>query len=343
MSATKINIITTIGPATASEKMMTGLVRKGATHFRLNMSHGDHTTHGQTVTLARSVEKKTKKQILLICDVCGPKMRIGDFSEKTITLVKGKPFTLTTRAITGNEHEVFINLATLPKDVKEGDMIYLDDGKKSLQVKKVLNATDVLTTIVTGGVISGRRGVNAPSANLSIEAITAKDKKDIAWGVSVGIPYFAVSFVRSGKDIRQMRSILKKLGSDAKVIAKVETPQALENIDDIITQSDAVMVARGDLAIEIGAQYVPSAQKMIIKKCNEAGKMVITATQMLESMTRSPVPTRAEVSDVYNAVLDGSDALMLSEETAMGEYPLLAVEMMSLTTKEAKRYILQGK
>ena len=337
MSASKIQIVTTIGPATSSEKMMTGLVRKGATHFRLNMSHGDHSTHGQTVSLSRAVAQKTKKHIELICDVCGPKIRIGDFAEKTITLVRGKPFLLTTRAITGNENEVFINLSTLPNDVKEGDMIYLDDGKKSLQVKKVVNSTDVLTTVVTGGVIAGRRGVNAPTANLSVQAITAKDKKDIAWGVSLGIQYFAVSFVRSAKDIRQMRSILKKLGSDAKVIAKVETPQALENIDEIIAESDAVMVARGDLAIEIGAQYVPSAQKMIIKKCNDAGKMVITATQMLESMTRSPVPTRAEVSDVYNAVLDGTDALMLSEETAMGEYPLLAVNMMSLTAKEAKK------
>jgi len=337
MIHTTTYIVTTIGPATQSEKMMTGLVRKGATHFRLNMSHGDHVSHGLTVSLARAVAKKTKKHIELICDVCGPKIRIGDFSEKTITLVKGKPFLLTTRPITGNEHEVFINLSTLPNDVKEGDMIYLDDGKKSLQVKKVVNSTDVLTTVVTGGTIAGRRGVNAPTANLSVQAITAKDKKDIAWGVSVGIQYFAVSFVRSAKDIRQMRSILKKLGSDAKIIAKIETPQALEHIDEIIAESDVLMVARGDLAIEIGAQYVPTAQKMIIKKCNEAGKMVITATQMLESMTRSPVPTRAEVSDVYNAVLDGTDALMLSEETAMGEYPLLAVEMMSLTAKEAKK------
>lgn len=337
MSSPTTYIVTTIGPATQSEKMMTGLVRKGATHFRLNMSHGDHTSHGLTVTLARTVSKKNKKSIALICDVCGPKIRIGDFAEKTITLVKGKPFLLTTRAITGNENEVFINLPTLPHDVKKGDMIFLDDGKKSLMVSEVVNKTDVLTKVVTGGVITGRRGVNAPAANLSVAAITTKDKKDIAWGVSMGIEFFAVSFVRSAKDIRQMRSILKKLGSDAKIIAKIETPQALEHIDEIIAESDVLMVARGDLAIEIGAQYVPAAQKMIIKKCNDAGKMVITATQMLESMTRSPVPTRAEVSDVYNAVLDGTDAVMLSEETAMGEYPLLAVEMMAQVAKEARK------
>lgn len=324
----KIDIITTIGPATQTKSLMKSLRTSGATFFRLNMSHGDHTTHQKTVDIAREVGK-----VSLLCDLCGPKIRIGDFAEEKITLKKGQSFVLTTRKVVGTENEVYINYPNIATDLAPGARILLDDGKKELVLKKILNATDVETTVIVGGQISSRRGVNIPGGNLSISALTTKDKKDVVWGVAQGVEYFAISFVRSAKDVVALRKLLKKEGSAAKIVSKIETPEAVADIDAIIAASDMVMVARGDLAVEIGAEYVPLAQKDIVRRCIAAGKSVIVATQMLESMTRNPVPTRAEVSDIANAVLDGASGVMLSEETAVGSFPLEAVRMMARVIK----------
>jgi len=335
----KTRIVATIGPATQSLEMMTALYKSGASFFRMNMSHGDHASHQKTADLARAIEKKEGGFVGLICDLCGPKIRIGDFEGDAVTLKKDQKFILTTRKIIGTEKEVYINYPSLTKDLKPGNKILLEDGKKCLVVTKVLNDTDIETKVVYGGLTKSRRGVNIPNANLSISALTPKDKKDLAWGLTQDFPYFAISFVRTAKDVRDLRKILVAKKSQAKIIVKVETPEAVNHIDEIIAEADAIMVARGDLAVEVGPENVPYIQKQIIRKCNDAGKPVITATQMLESMVRNQVPTRAEISDVANAIFDGTDAVMLSEETAVGEFPLETVQMMARTALKAESSI----
>ncbi len=332
----KTRIVATIGPATQSQERMTALYRAGARFFRMNMSHGDHATHQKTVDLALRLEKKEGGFAGLICDLCGPKIRIGDFAGGEALLHPGNRFVLTTRKVLGDASQAYINYPKIARELKPGDTILLDDGKKSLSVTKILSATDVETRVVHGGATKSRRGVNIPNASLSIGALTAKDKKDIAWAAKLPVAYFAISFVRTAKDVAALRTLLAKHSSTAKIIAKIETPEAVADIDAIIATADAVMVARGDLAVEIGPENVPHTQKEIIKKCNDAGKPVITATQMLESMVRSPSPTRAEISDVANAIHDGTDAVMLSEETAIGAYPVETVEMMARTAQKAE-------
>ena len=327
----KTKIVATIGPATQSLEKITELNKYGVSFLRLNMSHGDHSSHEKTITLRDQFEKKNKKFLGIIADLCGPKIRIGDFANDSVCLKTNSLLTLTTRKVLGTESIVFINYPSLCTDLKPGNIIMLDDGKKSLVVVKIINKTDILTKVITGGDIKSRRGVNMPDAHLSIDALTAKDKKDVSWGIKNNVDFFALSFVRNAKDIEALRKMLNKNASNAKIIAKIETPEAVKNIDAIIEASDAIMVARGDLAIEIGAENVPHVQKQIITKCNNVGKPVITATQMLESMVRTPVPTRAEISDIANAIFDGTDALMLSEETAVGSYPVEAVSIMSKT------------
>lgn len=332
----KTKIIATIGPATQNLKTMTKLARAGMSFARLNMSHGDHDTHKKTIDLRNEVEKNEKIFLGVIADLCGPKIRIGDFINGEITLKKGQKFQLTTEKVAGTEKKVYINYKKLTKDIPVGTILLLNDGKNSLEVTKKINDKTLETKVLIGGTIKSRRGVNIPGANLSISALTAKDKKDITWGVAQNCDYFAISFVRSHKDVLLLRKILTEHKSSARIIAKIETPEAVENIDAIIEASDAIMVARGDLAIEVGAAQVPYIQKQVIKKCNDVGKPVITATQMLESMVRNSIPTRAEVSDVANAICDGTDAVMLSEETAIGAYPVKAVEMMARTAQKTE-------
>jgi pyruvate kinase len=335
----KTKIITTIGPASQSLDIISNFHKRGVSFLRLNMSHGDFETHLKTINLRDEFEKNTGNILGLVFDLCGPKIRIGDFKDGFIDLKKSAKFILTTDKIVGDESRVYINYPNLTKDLKPGNKIMLDDGKKLLVVTSIISEKEIETKVVFGGKLSSRRGVNMPDAELSISALTAKDKKDIDFGVKNGADYFALSFVRSKKDILELRKYLLKLKSKAKIISKIETPEAVLNIDDIIEVSDGIMVARGDLAIEIGAENVPYVQKQIISKCNNFGKPVITATQMLESMVRNPVPTRAEISDVANAIFDGTDAIMLSEETAVGEYPLESVKMMSKTALRIEQEI----
>jgi len=327
-SVKKTKIVCTIGPATESEKVLGELVGAGMNVMRLNFSHGDFAEHQVRVNNIRNIIKKTGKPIAILQDLAGPKIRIGEF-EKGLTILKeGAKFTLTTDKIVGNDEKVSINYPMLPKEVKVGDHILLHDGKKALLVTEI-KGNDVICKVTVGGEIKSRRGVNLPDSDLSVSSITEKDRKDIAFGLKNKVDYFALSFVRRPADITELKDILAKAKSDARIIAKIETPQALKNIDEIIKLSDGIMVARGDLAVEIPAEEVPLVQKMLIQKCNQAGKPVITATQMLESMINSPVPTRAEVSDVANAILDGTDAIMLSEETTLGQFPVKAVQMMT--------------
>lgn len=332
----KTKIVATVGPATQTLSGIRGLYNAGARLLRMNMSHGDHASHRETVRLRDDLEKKDGIYLGLLADLCGPKIRIGDFEKDEITLIPGKKFILSTKKCTGDTSRVFINYPRLTQDLTVGSIIMLDDGKRTLKVTKKLSETELETKIIFGGNIKSRRGVNIPNARLSISALTEKDKKDIDWAVKNNADFVAISFVRSAKDISTLRTILQKKKSTAKIVAKIETPEAVDDIDAIIEIADAIMVARGDLAIEIGAENVPYVQKQIIHKCNNAGKPVITATQMLESMVRNQVPTRAEVSDVANAIFDGTDAVMLSEETAIGAYPTETVSIMAKTALRAE-------
>ncbi len=329
----KTKIVCTIGPATESENKLTELVTAGMNVMRLNFSHGDFAEHQARVESIRRVMQATGKTVAILQDLCGPKIRIGTFKDKMITLKEGQEFTLTTDEIEGTEERVHINYPQLPDEVKPGTIIMLQDGTKRLEVKAV-KGNDIITTVMIGGKLSGRKGVNVPGANLSLSALTEKDRADVEFGIKNNVDYVALSFVRRASDIQDLRDILSKAGSKAQIIAKIETPEALDVIDEIIDLADGIMVARGDLAIEIPAEEVPIVQKMLIQKCNAVGKPVITATQMLESMIKNPVPTRAEVSDIANAIIDGTDAIMLSEETTLGEFPIEAVKVM---TKVAKR------
>lgn len=328
MTNKKTKIVATIGPVTTSEKILTELVQEGLDVVRINFSHGDEKEHEPKVLLARKVSKKLGRPVAILQDLGGPKIRIGDFSTESVNLKVGDSFTLTTEEIMGDENKVYVNYPLLPKEVKVGGMILLQDGKKKLQVTSI-KGKEVRCQVLVGGELKARKGVNLPGAYLSISSITEKDKQDLKFGIKHKVDFIALSFVRRPSDIEELRELLIKAKSRAKIIAKIETPEALENIDEIISLADGIMVARGDLAIEIPAEDVPIAQKMMIRKCHEAGKPVIVATQMLESMIHSPVPTRAEVSDVANAIFDGTDAIMLSEETTLGEYPVEAVKMMS--------------
>ena len=333
MTIRKTKIIATIGPASGNEKILSKMIKAGVNVTRLNFSHGDHKMHGEMLGLVRSVSKKTGIPVAVIQDLAGPKIRTGAHGG-TIFLRRGSTIILTSKQYEGDAGKLHVNYKNLPKEVKKGNIILLDDGKKKLQVVSV-QGSDIKCKVLTGGEIVGRRGVNVPGVSLKISSLTEKDKKDVLFGVKNNVDFIALSFVRQASDVRQLRSVIAKArGVGIGIIAKIETQDAIGNIDEIIREADGIMIARGDLAVEVPPEDVPALQKLIIKKCNTAGKPVIVATQMLESMIQSPVPTRAEVSDVANSILDGADAVMLSAETAMGDYPVETVKMMSDVAKK---------
>lgn len=332
----KTKIVATIGPATESIEMLTKMVNSGMNVMRLNFSHGDFAEHQVRVNNIREVTKASGQTVAILQDLGGPKIRLGEFSTETVLLIAGKKIIITTDKIVGDEKKVSINYKAFPKEVKVHDKIMVDDGKKQFKVLSV-KGSEVTCKILVGGITKGKRGVNLPDSDISIKSLTEKDMTDLEFGIKNKVDFIALSFVRKPSDISELRDILKKRKCDAGIIAKIETPQAISNIDEIIALSDGIMIARGDLAIEVPFELVPSLQKMIIKKCNASGKPVITATQMLESMIKSPVATRAEVSDVANAILDGTDAVMLSEETTLGQYSVEAVAVMSRIAIEVER------
>ena len=334
----RTKIVGTIGPASANIETLSALSKAGLNIARLNFSHGDHAEQQEKIELIKEVRRVTGKRLAVLQDLSGPKIRTGDLESKTVVLKKGKRLVLTTRKIVGNAEKMSVNYNKLVADVAVGDRILLNDGKQEL---KVISKTkdEITTKVVYGGEIASRRGVNLPDTVLSTSVLTTKDKKDLEFGIKNNVEFIAQSFVQTANDITKLQNILKKRGSKAMVVAKIETTEAIRNIDEIIEVSDAIMVARGDLAVEVGPEKVPMLQKYIVEHCNRTATPVIVATQMLESMTRNPVPTRAEVSDVSNAILDGADAVMLSEETAMGAYPEKVVNMMREIAVQAEQGI----
>ena len=335
----KTKIVCTMGPNTDNREIMKELALNGMDVARFNFSHGDHAEHRHRLEILESVREELGIPIASLLDTKGPEIRTGKLKDgKKVTLKEGDLYTLTTEEIVGDETRGYINYAGLAEDVKPGDRILIDDGLIELHVREV-NGTDIVCRIENGGELGEKKGVNVPGVRVKLPALTDKDKEDIRFGVDAGFDFVAASFVRNADAIREIREILDEKGSAMQIIAKIENEEGIENIESIIEASDGIMVARGDMGVEIPAEKVPHIQKMIIRKCNLACKVVITATQMLDSMIRNPRPTRAEVSDVANAVYEGTDAVMLSGETAMGSYPIEAVRMMSQIAEESEKYL----
>ena len=338
-SMKKTKIVCTMGPNTDNREIMKELALNGMDVARFNFSHGDHAEHKHRLEILESVREELGIPIASLLDTKGPEIRTGKLKDgKKVTLKEGDLYTLTTEEIVGDETRGYINYAGLAEDVKPGDRILIDDGLIELHVREI-NGTDIVCRIENGGELGEKKGVNVPGVRVKLPALTDKDKEDIRFGVDAGFDFVAASFVRNADAIREIRAILDEKGSAMQIIAKIENEEGIENIDSIIEASDGIMVARGDMGVEIPAEKVPHIQKMIIRKCNLACKVVITATQMLDSMIRNPRPTRAEVSDVANAVYEGTDAVMLSGETAMGSYPIEAVRMMSQIAEESEKYL----
>ena len=331
-------IVCTIGPASRDIEIMRKLLDAGMDVMRLNMAHGSHDDHKLTIANARQLEAETKRPIALLADLAGPKLRIGDVAGGEVVLDEGDEFTITTRPIVGSKDIVSINYQELPKDVRPRDKILIDEGLIVLEVISV-DKSDVHTKILEGGPLHSRRGVHLPGVMVSLSPLSEKDREDLSFVLKEGVEWVGLSFVRSADDVKLLKDLITKAGSKARVIAKIEKQEAVKDIDSIIEVADGIMVARGDLGIEMPIEEVPLVQKMIIDRCMTVGKPVITATQMLDSMIRNPRPTRAEVSDVANAVLDGTDALMLSGETAMGRFPVDSVEVMASTIIAAEKVV----
>ena len=335
----KTKIVCTMGPNTNDKNIMLELAKNGMDVARFNFSHGDYAEHQSRLEILKEVRKELDRPVAALLDTKGPEIRTGVLKDgKKVSLKEGQTFTLTTREIVGDETITHINYSGLNEDVAAGNKILIDDGLIELEVVKV-DGTEIVCTVINGGELGEKKGVNVPNVKIKLPALTEKDKEDIRFGIRQGFDFIAASFVRTADCIREIKEMLDAEGSAIKVIAKIENAEGIENLDEIIAVADGIMVARGDMGVEIPAQEVPHIQKEIIRKCNEACKTVITATQMLDSMIRNPRPTRAEVTDVANAVYDGTDAVMLSGETAMGKYPIDALKMMVSIVEETEAYL----
>ena len=333
----KTKIVATLGPASSDKTKITQLILAGVDVFRINFSHGDHATHKATAERIREVSKELEVSVAIMGDLQGPKLRVGQVEGNKMILKKNQEVLLKTNAKISSNGVIHVKYPHLSKDVQAGERVLLDDGKLELKFTEIVDRNTVKARVVTGGPLSSNKGFNLPSSNLSVESLTAKDKKDLLFAIENEFDWVALSFVREVRDIERVRKILAKHKSEACIIAKVEKPQAVDNIDEIIESTDAIMVARGDLGVEMPMESVPMIQKTIVKKCIQASKPVIIATQMMESMIYSPSPTRAEANDVANAVMDGADAVMLSAETAIGEYPVKSVEAVEKILSSTER------
>ena len=320
----KTKIIATIGPSTSSKEVLKKLILKGTTVCRLNFSHISHEKAKETISLVKEINQELQAHTAILADLQGPKIRIGDLS-KPIRLKKGQEIVFTTRK---TKNKIHIKYPRFAKDVEPRDRVLIDDGKLVLDVVSTNKKDQVILKVVFGGVLKSRKGVNLPNTKISLPSITKKDKKDLDFILTQKIEWIGLSFVRTPKDIIDLKKIIKKHKQTHRVIAKIEKPEAIKNIDSIIKETDAIMVARGDLGVEVPPQKVPVYQKMIVDRCISNATPVVIATQMLESMTNSPAATRAEVNDVANSVIDGADALMLSGETSVGKHPLKAIDTM---------------
>ncbi|MFN9870098.1 MAG: pyruvate kinase [Cyanobacteriota bacterium] len=334
----RTKIVATIGPATESPEMLRRLIAAGATTFRLNFSHGDHEDHAARIATIRQVAHELGVHIGILQDLQGPKIRLGRFDGGPITLASGDPFTLTSREVACNQSIATVTYGRLAEEVTSGSRILLDDGRVEMVVEQVdLPSQTLHCSVTVGGVLSNNKGVNFPDVQLSIRALTDKDRSDLAFGLKQGVDWVALSFVRNPSDMQEIRELIRSHGYDTPVVAKIEKFEAIDSIDAILPLCDGVMVARGDLGVEMPAEEVPLLQKDLIRKANSLGIPVITATQMLDSMVSCPRPTRAEVSDVANAILDGTDAVMLSNESAVGDYPVEAVATMAQIARRIER------
>ncbi|CAM3569405.1 pyruvate kinase [Deinococcus frigens] len=331
--ATKI--VATVGPASRSPEVLGRMMDAGLNVVRMNFSHGDPEDHRQTYTMVRELAAQKGITVGILQDLQGPKIRVGRFAEGSVTLAPGDHFTITMDDVEGDATRVSTTYKDLIRDVHPGMVLLLDDGNMALRVEGI-RGNDILTGVVIGGVLKNNKGINVPEADLSVPALSDKDVSDMEFGAELGVDWVALSFVRSRDDLLLARHYLSRFGSRAKLMAKIEKPQAVDRFEDILKEVDGIMVARGDLGVEMRAEQVPTIQKRLIRLCREAGKPVITATQMLESMISLPRPTRAEASDVANAIYDGTDAVMLSAESAAGLYPVESVAMMDRIAREAE-------
>ncbi|MGB2627043.1 MAG: pyruvate kinase [Candidatus Acidiferrum sp.] len=341
MNSRHSKIVCTIGPATRNPRMIRKLIEAGMDVARLNFSHGSHEEHGQNIAMLREAGVALKKPLAILIDLQGPKIRTGAMATgEKVLLRAGQKFTITTAKVLGDSTRVSTVFKPLPEEVKSGDRILLADGLIELFVDRVLGQ-EVICQVANGGLLGQNKGINLPGVKLRVPALTEKDRMDLRFALKHGADYIAVSFVRRAEDVMLAKSLIKRAGKDTPVIAKLEKPEAIENLEAILTVADGVMVARGDLGVEMNPERVPVVQKTIIARAREFRRPVITATQMLESMTENPRPTRAEASDVANAIFDGSDAVMLSAETATGKYPIEAVSMMARIIREAEGSITE--
>lgn len=332
----KTKIICTLGPASRNEKTLEKMIQNGMNVARLNFSHGTHEYHKESIELIKKMREKLNTPLAIMLDTKGPEIRLKDFENESVVLVKGETFTLTTKDILGSKEIVAITYKDLPEQLKKGNVVLIDDGKVSLEVLDT-NETDILCKVVVGGKISNHKGVNIPNVHLNFEYLSPRDKEDLAFGVEHDVDYIAASFVRSKEDVIKLRNYLDYIGGkEIKIISKIENIEGVNNFEDILKYSDGIMVARGDMGVEVEYERLPGLQKKFIRKCYQAGKVVITATQMLESMIHSSTPTRAEITDVANAVFDGTSAIMLSGETAVGDHPAKVVKTMAKIAMQAE-------
>lgn len=336
----RAKIVATVGPASDDEDTLKKMIEAGMNVARLNFSHGTHDQHAERIERLRRISHRLGQPVTILQDLQGPKIRVGEIKDGKITLREGQTITLTSRPVVGDEEIVPVDYAGLTRNVQPGSRILLSDGQMELHVTEVVEEA-VKARVILGGILTSRKGINLPGVHLDMPCFTEKDEEDLQFGMAHGIDALAMSFIRTAKDIERVRRATACLGSECvmtPIIAKMERPESLENLEEIIAAADGVMVARGDLAVEMSPEEVPIAQKKIISSANRQAKIVITATQMLESMIQNPRPTRAEASDVANAIFDGTDAVMLSGETAAGQYPVKSIEMMASIIRQAEKY-----
>ena len=336
ISFNKTKVLATIGPASNTYDKLLALIREGVDALRLNFSHGEHEQHLQVINYVREINRQYNTNICLVQDLQGPKIRIGDAEGGGVEIKEGQIIKIKCDGSLSTSEQLATSYALLAKDVHVGDRILIDDGKLEAKVTYTDHDSLVEAEVIYGGVVKPRKGINLPDTKVSAPSMTEKDLRDLHFGLDHDVEWVALSFVRSVEDIHEIKRIIKERGKDTRVIAKIEKPEAIKNIDEIIHASDALMVARGDLGVETGMEQVPMMQKMIVEKCNRAAKPVIIATQMMESMIVNPRPTRAETNDIANAVIDGADCLMLSAETAAGAYPIETIRSMSLTIQNVE-------
>jgi pyruvate kinase len=325
----KTKIVATIGPASASKEILKEMIMAGVDVCRINFSHGSYEDHLKVIKNIKEINKELWVHTAILCDLQGPKLRIGEVENNGVELVNGEEFFFTTEKMVGNAKKAYITYPQFPRDVRPGELVLLDDGKLTLRVIETNGENEVRCHVVHGGILSSKKGVNLPNTKVSLPCLTEKDLNDLDFALENNVEWIGLSFVRSSADIIELKDIIRSKGKNSRVIAKVEKPEALVDIDNIIAATDGVMVARGDLGVEVPMETVPLAQKMMVHKCMKAAKPIIIATQMMESMINNPTPTRAEVNDVANSVMDGADAIMLSGETSTGKFPVRVIETVT--------------